>query len=205
MSDETTVVFDLGGVLIDWNPRHLYRKIFASEGEIDDFLARVCPMEWNERQDAGRPFAEAVAERVALFPEHRMAIEAYFGRWTEMLGGAFDGTVEILREQVDRAPVYALTNWSAETWPHAVERFAFLEWFAGIVVSGDEGCAKPDPRIFEILLDRYSLEPTKTVFIDDNPANIEAASRLGFDAIRFTDSEQLRSALEARGLTKPRD
>ena len=204
MSSEPTVVFDLGGVLIDWNPRHLYRTIFADEAEIEDFLTHVCPMDWNERQDAGRPFAEAVAERVALFPEHRAAIEAYQTRWVEMLGGAFDDTVEILREQVDRAPVYALTNWSAETWPHAVARYPFLGWFAGIVVSGDEGCAKPDPRIFEILEERYSLEPATTVFIDDNRRNFEAARERGYDAIHFTDPAALRDALASRGLASPR-
>ncbi len=192
----STAVFDLGGVLIDWDPRHLYRKLFDDEAEMEAFLAEVCNGEWNERQDEGRPFAEAVAELTARHPRHRDVIAAYHDRWPEMLGGAIDGTVAILAELRSLGrPLYALSNWSAETFPHARERFAFLAWFGGLVVSGEEGVKKPDPEIFEILLRRYDLDPAGTVFIDDSADNVSAARALGFEAVHFTSAADLRDRL----------
>ena len=189
-------VFDLGGVLIDWDPRHLYRKLFDDEAEMEAFLAEVCNGEWNERQDEGRPFAEAVAELTARHPQHRDMIAAYHERWPEMLGGALDGTVAILGELRSLGrPLYALSNWSAETFPHARERFAFLAWFRGLVVSGEVGVKKPDPEIYEILLRRYGLDPTGTVFIDDSADNVSAARALGFEAVQFSSAAELRSRL----------
>jgi 2-haloacid dehalogenase len=195
------VVFDLGGVLIDWDPRYLYRKLLDDEAAVEEFLATVCTPEWNAEQDRGRPFAEGVAELVGRHPVHAAAITAYHERWPEMLGGAVGGTVEVLAElRAAGVPVYALTNWSAETFGIARERFEFLEWFDGVLVSGEERMIKPDPAIFRLLLDRFGLDPGATFYIDDSPANVAAADRLGFDALRFTSPAQLRRDLEARGL-----
>jgi 2-haloacid dehalogenase len=195
------VVFDLGGVLIDWDPRYLYRKLLDDEAAVEEFLATVCTPEWNAEQDRGRPFAEGVAELVERHPVQAAAITAYHERWPEMLGGAVGGTVEVLAElRAAGVPVYALTNWSAETFGIARERFEFLEWFDGVLVSGEERMIKPDPAIFRLLLDRFGLDPGATFYIDDSPANLAAADRLGFDAVRFTSPAQLRRDLEARGL-----
>jgi 2-haloacid dehalogenase len=192
------VVFDLGGVLLEWDPRHLYRKLFADEEAMEEFLAEVCTTEWNERQDAGRPFAEAVAELAPKHPDKLHLINAWHERFGEMIPDAIHGTVEILRELKARGvPVYALSNWSAETFPSQRERFAFLAWFDGIVVSGHEGCMKPDERIFRILLARYGLAADETVFIDDNPKNARAASALGIHGIHFQSPEKLRDELAA--------
>jgi 2-haloacid dehalogenase len=193
------VVFDLGGVLIDWDPRYLYRKLLADEAAVEEFLATVCTPEWNAEQDRGRPFAEGVAELVERHPAHAAAIAAYAERWPEMLGGDIPGTVELLAElRAGGTPLYALTNWSAETFVIARERFAFLSWFDGVVVSGEERMIKPDPAFFRLLLDRFGLDPEATFYIDDNEANVAAARRLGLDAVRFTDPGQLRRELTAR-------
>jgi 2-haloacid dehalogenase len=195
------VVFDLGGVLIDWDPRYLYRKLLADEAAVEEFLATVCTPEWNAEQDRGRPFAEGVAELVERHPVHAAAITAYHERWTEMLGGDIADTVELLAELRDTGmPLYALTNWSAETFGIARERYQFLEWFDGVLVSGEERMIKPEPAIFRLLLDRFGLDPGAAFYVDDSPANVAAASDLGFDAVRFTGPEQLRRDLEARGL-----
>lgn len=195
------VVFDLGGVLIDWDPRHLYRKLLADEAAVEEFLATVCTPEWNAELDRGRPFAEGVAELVERHPEHAAAIAAYHERWPEMVAGDIPGTVEVLAElRAAGVPLYALTNWSAETFAITRGRFEFLEWFDGLLVSGEERVTKPDPAIFQLLLDRFGLDPTATVFVDDSEANVAAARRLGFDAIRFTGHEELRRELVARRL-----
>jgi 2-haloacid dehalogenase len=195
------VVFDLGGVLIDWDPRYLYRKLLDDEAAVEEFLATVCTPEWNAEQDRGRPFAEGVAELVERHPVHAAAITAFHERWPEMLGGAVDGTVEVLAElRAAGVPVYALTNWSAETFGVARERFEFLEWFDGVLVSGEERMIKPDPAIFRLLLDRYGLDPQATFYVDDSEPNVAAADRLGFDAVRFTSPAQLRRDLADRRL-----
>ena len=195
------VVFDLGGVLIDWDPRYLYRKLLADEAAVEEFLATVCTPEWNAELDRGRPFAEGVAELVERHPEHAAAIAAYHERWPEMVAGDIPGTVEVLAElRAAGVPLYALTNWSAETFAITRGRFEFLEWFDGLLVSGEERVTKPDPAIFQLLLDRFGLDPTATVFVDDSEANVAAARRLGFDAIRFTGHEELRRELVARRL-----
>jgi 2-haloacid dehalogenase len=195
------VVFDLGGVLIDWDPRYLYRKLLDDEAAVEEFLATVCTPEWNAEQDRGRPFAEGVAELVERHPVHAVAITAYHERWPEMLGGAVGGTVEVLAElRAAGVPVYALTNWSAETFGVARERFEFLEWFDGVLVSGEERMIKPDPAIFRLLLDRFGLDPGATFYVDDSEPNVEAAGRLGFDAVRFRTPARLRRDLEARRL-----
>ena len=195
------VVFDLGGVLIDWDPRHLYRKLLADEAAVEEFLATVCTPEWNAELDRGRPFAEGVAELVERHPEHAANIAAYHERWPEMVAGDIPGTVEVLAElRAAGVPLYALTNWSAETFAITRGRFEFLEWFDGLLVSGEERVTKPDPAIFRLLLDRFGLDPAATVFVDDSEANVAAARRLGIDAIRFTGPEDLRRELVARRL-----
>jgi len=196
------VVFDIGGVLLEWNPRHLYRKLFpGDEAAMEDFLANVCTVEWNERQDAGRTFAEAHAELLPRHADKSHLIDAFGKRFDEMIAGPIEGTVGILAE-LKRAgvPRYALTNWSAETFPPARTRYEFLSWFDGIVVSGEEGVIKPDARIFRILLDRYRIPAEEAVFIDDNPRNAAAAHALGIHGIHFRTPELLRRELETIGI-----
>lgn len=198
-----TIIFDLGGVLIDWNPEYLYRKIFDNDEEkVRWFLDEICPYSWNEQQDAGYGWPRAIAERVALYPEYKEWIEAYYGRWDEMLGGSLAGTVDILR-QLRAKPEYqllSLTNWSAETFPIAQQRFEFLSWFDGIVVSGVEKMRKPFPEIYELLLQRYAVNPAQAIFIDDSPRNIAAAEALGLQGIRFTTPSELHAELVRRGV-----
>lgn len=196
-----TVVFDLGGVLIDWNPRYLYRQLFDDEAAMERFLAEVCTGAWNERQDAGRPWAEAVATLSADFPEHAPLIEAFRDRWTEMLAGPIHGSVAVLAELKARGVrLYALTNWSQETFPLALERYDFLHWFDGIVVSGDEQLIKPDPRIYQRLFERYGVEPARAIYIDDARRNVDAAAALGMHAWWFQGAEGLRAWLASHGL-----
>lgn len=202
MNGVSTVVFDLGGVLIDWNPRHLYRKILADEPEkMEWFLSNICTSEWNAKQDAGRTMQEACDVLVQEYPEHEELIRVYYDRWEEMIAGPIEGTVDILRRVRDSTySLYGLTNWSAETFPVARERFEFLGWFEGIVVSGDIGLIKPDPTIFEHLISTFDLTPEETVFIDDSAPNVETAGQMGFRAIRFEDPDQLQSELERHGV-----
>jgi len=197
----TTVVFDLGGVLIDWDPRHLYRQLFSDPQEMEVFLRDVVSPDWNAQQDSGRTWAEATAELVERHPDHEAMIRAYSERWADMLAGPIGGTVDILREVRERGlRTYALTNWSAETFPRARGMFPFLEWFEGIVVSGDERVMKPDPEIWRRLVTRYAIEPAKAAYIDDMPRNAEVAGELGFHAIRFEDPAQLRARLVGLGV-----
>ena len=197
-----TIIFDLGAVLIDWNQRYLYRKIFKSEEEMEWFLANVCTSEWNEEQDAGRSFEEAVKIQTQLFPQFAKEIDAFWKRWPEMMAGPIEGTVKIFEElkKSNRYKFYALTNWSAETFPIALERFEFFKWFDGIVVSGDEKTRKPFPEFYHRLLSRYKVNPTEALFIDDNIKNIEAANRLGIHSIHFLSSDQLQAELKSRNL-----
>lgn len=197
----TAVVFDLGGVLIDWNPRYLFRSLFEDEESMERFLAEVCTLEWNSRMDAGRPFAEAVEELAREHPDDAEMIRAYHGRWGEMLGGTFDETLATLRDlQSQGVRVYALSNWSAETFAATRRRFPFLDELDGIVISGEAGVIKPDERIYRLLLERFGLEPGSTVFIDDNQPNVDAASRIGIRAFLFRGPEALRQDLEGLGL-----
>jgi 2-haloacid dehalogenase len=195
-------VFDLGGVLIDWDPRYLYRPLFAGDdAAMERFLADICNPAWNALQDAGRPFAEAVESLALEHPEQRDLIEAYWRRWPETLGDAIEPTVAILAELRGAGmPTYALSNWSAETFPLARPRYPFLDWFEAIVISGEVRVAKPDERIFRHLLERHLLEPAATVFIDDSTANVKAAAALGLIAIRFEGAAALRRELAALGL-----
>ncbi|MCP4306541.1 MAG: HAD family phosphatase [bacterium] len=201
-TDIKAIVFDLGGVLIDWNPRHMYRTVFEDEAEMEHFLGEIATLEWNSQHDAGVRWADGVAQLSEQHPEYAGLIEMYMTRWTEMLNGPIDGTVAILAELKKAGyEVHALTNWSSETFPIALERYDFLGWFEDIVVSGDEKIIKPDPRIYEILLERVGRNAYECVFIDDSPANIEAARKLGLVGIPFHSPEQLAGELAALGVT----
>jgi 2-haloacid dehalogenase len=194
------VVFDVGAVLIDWNPRYLYRQLFDDEAAMERFLARVCTPEWNARLDAGRPFAEAVEELAAQHPRQADLIRAYRDRWVEMLGGEIEGTVAIVRElHAAGVPVYALSNWSAETYPLTRPLYPFIDELDGILISGQVGVAKPDPAIYRRFLERFGLDPGDMVFVDDSAANVATARSLGIQSIRFEDSAQTRRDLVRLG------
>jgi 2-haloacid dehalogenase len=199
MNQINTIIFDLGGVLIDWNPLYVFTDLIPDEERRTYFFETVCTSHWNEQQDGGTPIAQATAERIALFPEWENEIRAYYGRWVEMLGDANHGTVEILKNLIDSPDyrVYALTNWSAETFPIAksIERFQFLHWFEGTLVSGEEMMIKPQPEIYEAILTRYDIDRTKAIFIDDNHRNVIASKAIGLEAIHFQSSEQLAEEL----------
>lgn len=195
-------VFDIGGVLIEWDPRHLYRKLFpGDEAAMERFLAEICTPEWNLEQDRGRPWEEAVAVLTGRFPDLAELIAAYHLRWEEMVPGPVEGTADLLRALKSRGrPVYAITNFSAAKLALARRRFDFLNLFDGVVVSGEERLVKPDPAIYRRLLDRYALEPAETLFIDDVERNVEAARGVGMQAIRFTGADALRRDLEQAGM-----
>lgn len=197
------VLFDLGGVLIDWEPRRLYRKIFSDEAAMEAFLATVCTPAWNLELDRGRPFASAVAELVARHPHQREPIEAYQRRWIEMIGGPIEHTVRLLEGlKGQNRPLRALTNWSAETF--ALVRhdpvYAFLDHFETIYVSGELRMIKPEPEIFEHVLADLGLAAGRILFIDDSARNIETADRLGFATHRFTEPAALEAELRRRAL-----
>ena len=196
------IVFDLGGVLLDWNPRYLYRQLFAGdEAAMERFLADVCTMEWHHAHDLGAPPERTCTALAQAHPEQAELIWAWSRRSEEMIAGPIDGTVAILSElRTAGVPCYALTNMERETYPLRRERFPFLSWFDGTVVSGLEGVAKPDPAIFELLLDRFDLDPADTLFIDDSPVNVNAARSVGMRALEFDSPDQLRRALQDAGL-----
>jgi 2-haloacid dehalogenase len=192
-----TIVFDLGGVLIDWNPEYVFRTLIPDDDRRRYFFEHICTHDWNVEQDAGRRLSVATQLLVDQFPDWEAEIRAYYGRWTEMLGGPIPETVEVFRQLRDQGQhrLLALTNWSNETFPIALERYDFLHWFEGIVVSGDENTRKPFPEIYEILLTRYSLNPAKTVFIDDSLKNAEGAEALGIMGVHFKSPDGLRETL----------
>lgn len=202
MSDAVdAAVFDLGGVLVDWNPRHLYRKLFADETAMEAFLTEVCSPDWHGEIDRGRPMADAVAARRREYPEHAAEIDAYEARWPEMFRGAIQGSVDILQELRQMGwPLFAVTNFPGDKFEAFRRSFPFVEVFDDIIVSGQEGTIKPETAIFERLIHRFGLTPQRTVFIDDMPANVDAAERFGFRALRFTDPPALRRELETFGL-----
>ena len=194
-----TIIFDLGGVLIDWNPNYVFDKIFDGDAERKRFFFQhICTSDWNERQDAGYPIRKATEEKIAEFPEWEREIKAFYGRWEEMLGGPIQPVVDILQKIKNNKKhrLYALTNWSAETFPIARQRYGFLQWFDGIVVSGEEKTRKPFPPFYQILFRRYEVKPRKAIFIDDNLRNVEAGKTLGLTAIHFQTAKQLKKDLE---------
>ena len=191
------VIFDLGGVLIDWNPDYVYDQVITDETTKAWFYREVCTMEWNENQDAGYPMDKATEERVALFPHYEEWIRMYYGRWEEMLGDAIPDAVAVLKKCIDTPTLttIALTNWSAETFPIALNKFEFLHWFEGIVVSGEEKTRKPFAEIYQRALLRYGFRAEETVFIDDNQRNVRVAEQLGIKGIHFRNPAQLNREL----------
>lgn len=199
------IIFDLGGVLVDWNPKYVFDTMFDNEADKAHFFQNICTSDWNEEQDAGRSVKEATELLVAQHPDWKNYIEAYYGRWKEMLGGPIHDTVAILKELKENGhyKLYALTNWSAELFPKALELYDFLHWFDGRVVSGEERLRKPTPEFYHILLDRYNLKPEDVIFIDDNLRNVKAAEELGIKSIRFESPKQLHGDLKKLGVLGP--
>jgi len=198
-----TVVFDFGGVLFDWNPRYLYGKVFETKERTEDFLTRVCPFSWHEQLDLGKPFAEACAERKALFPEFSREIDMYNDRWDEMFHAPFVKTHAILKALAKNYPVYGLTNWPWEklsVFMEKPENKAVFSAMRGIVCSAREKIAKPDAGIYEILLNRYALNASETVFIDDNVKNVAAAEKTGMTGVKYESPDRLSGALREKGL-----
>ena len=197
MSKITNIVFDLGNVLIDWDPRHLYRKLLPTENEVEWFLENICNNDWNTKHDEGQTFKKGISELSKLYPQYTNLIKNWFDRWEEMLGGPIEDTVELLADLKKLGfPLYILSNWSAETYPKAEKIYAFLKWFDGKIISGEVGKVKPDPEIYHILTKTYNLEPKNSVFIDDKLINIEAANLIGFHGIHFKNAESLRNDLK---------
>jgi 2-haloacid dehalogenase len=197
----STVVFDIGKVLIEWDPRHLYRRIFETPEEIEHFLATVCTSDWNLEFDRGKPFAEGVAELVAEFPDHEAAIRAFDERWGEMVPGLVEGTLALMeRLEARGVPLYAITNFSGEKYAEARLRFPFFDRFRGVIVSAHERLVKPDRAIFELLLSRHGLKAEECLFIDDSAANVAGARAVGMVAHHFKSAAGLERELEALGL-----
>jgi len=199
------IIFDLGGVLIDWNPDYVFLNEFQGNKEkMQEFYSKVCTFDWNENQDAGYPLKKATEDRIKLFPEYENLIQMYYGRWEEMLGGAIEESVSILKKIVNdpNYKVIALTNWSAETFPTALKRYDFLHWFKGIVVSGTEKTRKPFKKIYYLTLKRYNLKAANSLFIDDNERNIIAAKEIGINTIKFNNPAQLENDLKLMGVIK---
>jgi 2-haloacid dehalogenase len=195
------VVFDIGRVLLEWDPRYLYRTIFSNPADMEDFLTRVLPPEWNLEQDRGRSWKNAEDIQIALFPDYAEEIRAFRARWRETVPHEIGGTVAILnRLKALGIPLYAITNFASDTLAEAKTIYPFLATsFIDMVVSGDERLLKPDPRIYQVLLTRQNLDATDCVFIDDSPANVSAAAALGFHALHFTSSEALAADLKRFG------
>ena len=200
MSKIKNIVFDFGGVLIDWNPRYLYRSYFAGDEErMEWFLQNVCTYPWNIQMDGGKPFAEGVAELTAQHPEWAEAIGIYHTRWAEMIGGEVEGTASLIKRlKAAGYRVFGLTNWSMETYPLIRDNYEVFSLFEGVVVSGEEHLLKPDEKIYRCLLERYSLEAAESVFLDDNADNVAGAEAVGMEAVRFVDAEQAEAELKAR-------
>ena len=193
-------VFDIGGVLIDWDPRHLYRKIFTDTDRMEWFLSEICTPDWNESIDAGRTFDDAISDRIAAWPDWATEIVAWRDRWPEMVAGPIHGTVDLLERLQSRGPVFAITNFGAESIDWAIRDYPFLSRFDGMIVSGRVGMIKPDPAIYQALLDTHGLDPASCFFIDDRADNVEAARDVGFHAVRFQDPETLETDLASHGL-----
>jgi 2-haloacid dehalogenase len=195
------IVFDLGMVLIEWDPRNLYRNVFADEAKMEWFLANVCTNAWNLEQDRGRDWPEAIAEAIARHPDYAKEIHLYRERWMEMIPGAILGSVQILEElHAKGAALYAITNWNGDTFRETRQRFSFLNLFRDIIVSGDEKILKPAPAIFQMLCDRNKLKAADCLFIDDSLKNVRGAEACGWQGHHFTSPEGLRADLERRGL-----
>jgi 2-haloacid dehalogenase len=193
-----TIVFDLGGVLVDWNPDYVFKDVFEKEEDMRWFYQNICTADWNEEQDAGRTLHDATEELVKKFPEHEKNIRTYYGRWEDMLGGPIQGTVDILNHLKHKSGyrLFALTNWSAETFPIALQRYDFLHWFHGRLVSGEEKMRKPFKEIYELLIKRFNIDPSRAIYIDDNFRNLIPAKELGFHTVHFQSPGQFKKELK---------
>jgi 2-haloacid dehalogenase len=202
MASIKNIVFDLGGVLIDWNPRHLFTEVFENQDELEYFLEHVCNSDWNEEQDGGRSLEEGTNILLNKHPKYRREIQMFYGQWERMLGGEIVPNVSILRKltRTSTFEIFALTNWSAETFPIAQKRYEFLDLFKGIVVSGVEFMRKPDLAFYQLMLDRFSISAPETLFIDDNERNILAAKKLNLKTIHLPPGENLQDALRLLGI-----
>ena len=200
MAEINTIIFDLGNVLVDWNPQHVFNDTYFDTPEKKKyFFSDICTMDWNEEQDAGRSIVDATQELIGKFPEWEQPIRDYYGRWTEMLGGPIKESVEIFRQLKDsgRYKIYALTNWQTGLFDIALVRYNFLHWFDGRVVSGEEKMRKPNPAFYQRLLDRYDVKAEQALFIDDNLRNIQAAEAMGIRSIHFNNPAQLKKELSS--------
>lgn len=205
MPEINSIIFDLGNVLIDWNPQHVFHSTyFDSPEKRDYFFQNICTMDWNEQQDEGRSIVEGTLELIAKYPEWESSIRDYYGRWTDMLGGPIPESVNIFRELKESGnyKLYALTNWQAGLFDIALVRYDFLHWFDGRVVSGEEKIRKPNPAFYQRLLDRYAVRADEALFIDDNLRNIKAAEDMGIKSIQFHNPDQLRKELVALSVLK---
>ena len=200
MNKIKNIIFDFGGVLIDWNPEYLFRKEFERESDMNYFLENICTPEWNIQQDAGRPLSEATKTLQKEHPEYKELIGMYYGRWEEMLGGVIEDSVRVLYLLKDKYPIYGLTNSSSETITIAYRRYDFFNYLEGIVVSGEEELIKPDPKLYQVLLNRYRLKANETLFIDDTIHNIETAQEMGFHTIHFTENMDLEKKVKEMGV-----
>ena len=193
------IIFDLGGVLIDWDPKYVYLDVFkGNEKKMNWFFKTICTEEWNLKQDAGYPLEKATNDLIKLYPNYKSYIEMYYGRWEEMLGGKINKSVWILNKLIPQFEVFALTNWSAETFPVALKKFHFLRSFKDIIVSGKEKLIKPDPEIFNLAIKRFKIKPNETIFIDDNINNIISAKKMNFITHHFKTPEKLIEYLEIK-------
>lgn len=203
MTHITTFIFDLGGVVLEWNPRRVYDRHFDSPEQVEAFLKEIDFANWNAQQDKGRPFAEGVAELSARYPHYADLIRLYHTDWELSVPGPIEGTVQIMRElKAAGYPLYALSNWSAETFPIARRKYDCLDLFNGIIISGEVRLVKPDPRIFEMTLQRLGKPAQECLLIDDAPANVTAAARQGFQVILFKSPQALRDEIVALGVLK---
>ena len=190
------IIFDFGGVLMDWDPRYLYQNVFNTEAEMDYFLDNIATLKWNAEQDRGRSFKEATETLQNQHPDFSKEIGLYYSQWPVMLKGAIEENVKVLRSLHGNYRLYGLTNWSAESFPYAYKNYNFFSLFDGIVVSGEEKLVKPDERIYQLLLTRYNLNASECLFIDDNYENIRAAQALDFNTIHLTPETDLQTEIE---------
>ena len=200
MNNINSIIFDFGGVLVDWSPRYMYKDVFENNSEMELFLTQICSEDWNLQQDKGRSLSEGTRVLQDKFPEHRTNIQLYYDQWEKMLKSDIPENVAILPQLKLKYKLYGLTNWSAETFPVALKRFSFFKYFDGIVVSGEEKMVKPDEDIFYLILKRYNLRAGNCLFIDDNLNNINTAKRLGFSTIYLQEKTDLKTELSLLGI-----
>ncbi|MCK9219209.1 MAG: HAD family phosphatase [Bacteroidales bacterium] len=197
------IVFDFGGVLIDWDPRYLYEKVFSNKSEMDFFLKNICSPQWNLKQDAGNSLSDATKELQLQYPGYSKEIEMYYNDWSDMIGGEIIENVNLVKPLKTRYRIFGLSNWSAETFPIVRNRYSFFKDFEGIVISGQEKLVKPDMEIFKVLLNRYQLQANESLFIDDSLNNINTAKEMRFVTLHLTDDLDLKEQLQKSGLLFP--